>query len=56
MPPSFPVCRTCWLEVPGNLKIEYWDATGHKDQDRTQAATKAILSHLKQYGTAIPLP
>lgn len=56
----FLVCEACWLEVPWNLKVEYWGAkcfhhlypTPATEQRFTHAMV-IIISHLKQFSSAL---
>jgi len=66
--PSFIVCRACALEVPAKLKIAWWGARGIAHALRAnqyppaaivaadaneEHAYKAVISYLKQHGTAL---
>lgn len=67
-PPHFLVCRVCSREIPFPLKTRWWGARGlahafkanGRDPKSIAAAEEdehharlAILSHLKQHGTAL---
>lgn len=66
-PGKFLVCLVCWSEVPFMLRVNLWNHEGrsraardgirHYDADSEGAAIRhaesAILSHLKQFSTAL---
>lgn len=57
-PRHFLVCRACWCEVPFKLRALYHGAVGlhhHKavDDAYLEHARKAVLSHLKQFSSAL---
>lgn len=59
-PPHFLVCASCWREVPWPMKVIYWGCKGHHHhrpqewETRFTHAMSNILSHLKQFSSAIP--
>lgn len=60
-PKHFLVCEACWVEVPWNLKVEYWTAKGFHhvhpsppNHHRFERSMIVIVSHLKQFGSALP--
>lgn len=54
------VCDACWREVPFKLKAEYWTQKAnhhHRPKDYESRFTQAmavIISHLKQFSSALP--
>jgi hypothetical protein len=57
-PASFFVCRPCWREAPFKLRALYHGAVGlhhhgKVDAAHLQRAGTAILSHLKQFSSAL---
>jgi ribosomal protein S14 len=60
MPHSFFICRPCMREVPVSLYIRLKGAIGFHHHGLIPDAQlaeikKAVLSHLKQHGTAVPV-
>lgn len=58
-PTHFLVCRVCWKEVPFLLWAAFKTAVGlhhhaHITDSRLAAAKAKVLSHLKQFSSAIP--
>ena len=57
-PAHFFVCRPCWREAPFDLRAKYHGAVGlhhhgKVDAAYVQRAGAAILSHLKQFSSAL---
>lgn len=61
-PLSWLVCRPCWKDIPWKLYVEHKTACHlchHKENrnperlERSRLADAAILSHLKQFSTAL---